>query len=424
MRTLRCASGVLGTHATGRNKTLLLRALTLQRRCLGWSDGSKDKQVFKEGQERVPEGTNLRRLKEEVRNAGATPEQSEKSGEKEAALQKKKRERRHAGVKKTKHLTGKDHKERNTFMQILLIIFLAGGMTMWYLTSLVTGGDLALSPFDPLYARELLEELFQRNPDYPAAVLKLLWNANSNFRYTAKKDLERHACTGAVDVTAAPFAGSAQLIEDLAAVVVKLEEDSVTTTDPSVQRNAVVSTNDLWAFACCIAVQSLGGPQVPFKFGRKDYKDRTEPEDVSIINPRVADSDTFRRRFYQAAFTDRELVALMGAHGAARTHQKASGFPDGLRLFDGTKPPTIGSAYYKNLLEVDWVKSKCGGYYYNKKDKKHVCLAADHMLVENEQFRYWCKRFARDELFFREEFSTAMAKLLTEAHAPWGPVVY
>ncbi|CAG8608904.1 12049_t:CDS:2, partial [Funneliformis caledonium] len=83
----------------------------------------------------------------------------------------------------------------------------------------------------------------------------------------------------------------------------------------SVEKNhKEVSKCDLWSLAGVIAVEVLGGPKIPWKFGRKDGTISEEDIPGISLNP-----DVIRKEFKPLGFTDRDIVAFIGAHTVGRS---------------------------------------------------------------------------------------------------------
>ena len=82
-----------------------------------------------------------------------------------------------------------------------------------------------------------------------------------------------------------------------------------------------ISKSDLWAAAGCAAVEFLGGPAIPFRFGRTDDADGAR----CPMNGRLPDAsqgaDHLRVVFHRMGFNDRDIVALSGAHTLGRCHE-------------------------------------------------------------------------------------------------------
>mmetsp|Transcript_16953 Transcript_16953/g.39114 ORF Transcript_16953/g.39114 Transcript_16953/m.39114 type:complete len:330 (-) Transcript_16953:201-1190(-) len=75
----------------------------------------------------------------------------------------------------------------------------------------------------------------------------------------------------------------------------------------------------------------MGGPEVPFAFGRTDATDgTTSPPDGRLPNADMgsdpATAQHLRDVFYRMGFDDKEIVALSGAHALGRCHEDASGY--------------------------------------------------------------------------------------------------
>jgi len=91
---------------------------------------------------------------------------------------------------------------------------------------------------------------------------------------------------------------------------------------------------DLYTYAGVIAVEESGGPTIPFRLGREDYSEdeATKKADANDRLPNATmgswkhTTDHVRAVFQRMGFTDRELVALLGAHAMGRCHTDRSGF--------------------------------------------------------------------------------------------------
>ena len=87
----------------------------------------------------------------------------------------------------------------------------------------------------------------------------------------------------------------------------------------------------MYTLAGAVAVEEAGGPKIPFRLGRVDFESgATSPPDG-----RLPDADKgsgkktiehIRDVFYRMGFTDKEIVALLGAHAMGRCHTDASGY--------------------------------------------------------------------------------------------------
>ena len=74
-----------------------------------------------------------------------------------------------------------------------------------------------------------------------------------------------------------------------------------------------------------MAVEESGGPKIDFQTGREDFPDgsTSDPNDRlpgADKGSRTATIQHMRDIFHRMGFSDRELVALMGAHAMGRCH--------------------------------------------------------------------------------------------------------
>ena len=171
-----------------------------------------------------------------------------------------------------------------------------------------------------------------------------------------------------------------------------------------------VSQADLWTYAGALSVELMGGPHVPFKFGRSDDADsRNCPEDGRLPNS-LKGADHLREVFGRMGFSDREIVALSGGHTAGRNHSVRSGH-------DGpwtTNPLTFDNQYFRNLIDLEWKVKEWDGkmQYTDVATGKLAMLPTDMALRTDPDFRIWAELYARDQDAFFRDFSAAYAKLI------------
>ena len=87
----------------------------------------------------------------------------------------------------------------------------------------------------------------------------------------------------------------------------------------------------MYTLAGVVAIESSGGPAIPFRLGREDLSSG----ETSPPNGRLPDADKGSRKitiqhirdiFYRMGFNDQDIVALLGAHSLGRCHTDASGY--------------------------------------------------------------------------------------------------
>ncbi|KAL8128465.1 hypothetical protein V2J09_017620 [Rumex salicifolius] len=165
-------------------------------------------------------------------------------------------------------------------------------------------------------------------------------------------------------------------------------------------RHSKITYADLYQLAGVVAVEVTGGPTIDFVPGRKDSK-------VSTKEGRLPDakqgSPHLRDIFYRMGLTDKEIVALSGAHTLGRAHPERSGF-------DGpwTKEPLkFDSSYFKLLLEEE--------------SEGLLKLPTDKALVEDPAFRSYVELYAKDEDAFFGDYAASHKKLSELGFIPVGP---
>ncbi|OEL38085.1 putative Peroxidase 48 [Dichanthelium oligosanthes] len=189
-----------------------------------------------------------------------------------------------------------------------------------------------------------------------------------------------------------------------------------------------VSCADILALAARDSLVLVGGPAYPVLTGRRDSA-QSFYYDVSgnIPAPNATYAmtlDAFARR----GFTERETVALLGAHSIGKVRCRffmdriynfaGTGAPDGsidpdmvgeMRAVcggDGAAPMELG--YYRQGREVGF-----GAHYYAKLLDGRGILRADQQLTAGSTVR-WVRAYAsgaHGEEVFREDFAHAMVKL-------------
>ncbi|KAJ9466203.1 Cytochrome c peroxidase [Diplonema papillatum] len=292
--------------------------------------------------------------------------------------------------------TADKHQEHDLFFPFLVLGAGLAAAGFWLLKSEWYGGDRATAPFDTFSLREDLEKLFKENPDHMRKAVLLLWQSNGAFRFRRTGD-ERQATTGTVDTDHPVFKPYLPLIRSLS----------------ELKERYPIGTSDLWAFAAVTAVQMLGGPEVPYKFGRTDSPtampptDGSQPEALHTLSE-VVDVDDLRRMFYRKGLNDAQLVVLVGA----------------LRSLASQSQLEFSNRYFVDLTKTKWVKDEAARVYRDEKCAEHVVSLSDHLLLEDPMFAYWARAFAKDEIEFSIWFAESYAAVTNFNHAPWGPVPY
>ncbi|KAJ1627079.1 heme peroxidase [Pavlovales sp. CCMP2436] len=186
---------------------------------------------------------------------------------------------------------------------------------------------------------------------------------------------------------------------------------------------------DSIAVAGAEAVEAIGGPHIWLPLGRRDA---TGPDSAELARPLAArdsrdrvtttlpdaglSSVGLRRYFARLGLSERELVALSGAHGFGR-HPSLIGMPaECLKKLTPacleaapSRPPFLTKSadnfnndYFKLLLRWNTRDLERGAAFF---------LPTDVALVIDPGLRRWVSLFARDEVEFSRAFSSAYVKL-------------
>lgn len=82
---------------------------------------------------------------------------------------------------------------------------------------------------------------------------------------------------------------------------------------PVKERFPDLSYADLWTFGGVQAIKLMGGPDVPFTFGRTDDADGTNCPMNGRLPDAALGAEHLREVFYRMGFDDKDIVALSGA---------------------------------------------------------------------------------------------------------------
>lgn len=140
-----------------------------------------------------------------------------------------------------------------------------------------------------------------------------------------------------------------------------------------------------------VAVEVTGGPEIPFHPGRPD---KEEPPFEGRLPDATKGSDHLRDVFVkQMGLSDKDIVALSGAHTLGRCHKERSGFEGPWTA----NPLIFDNSYFKELL---------GG-----EREGLMQLATDKALLSDPIFRPLVEKYAADEDAFFADYAEAHLKL-------------
>lgn len=184
---------------------------------------------------------------------------------------------------------------------------------------------------------------------------------------------------------------------------------------PIKERHPDMSHADLWSLAAVVALESLGGPVVPWVSGRVDVQEDTQ-DDLSESRCPVTDSgsieadiDHIKVLFGRiGGLSYRHIVALFGAHSVGRCHEEVSGYSGSWTSDENT----FNNEYFKRLLTEKWSPKGSGSRQYRNEDGSLTMLPIDMALIHDPEFREIVKFYAENEEEFRKDFAFAFEKLI------------
>jgi len=194
----------------------------------------------------------------------------------------------------------------------------------------------------------------------------------------------------------------------------------------------VISWADLIQLASATAVEVMGGPKIPMKYGRVDGTP-TELAPAPFGLPAAfpdSPAQHLRDVFYKYdSMSDEDIVALSGAHTVGRAFADRSGtVAEGSAAGQGTAYTKRGAAEGQKSLSSggrSWTKNWLvfdNSYFTDmgKNDPEVIYFPTDTVLQTDAGFKVHCERFAKDQAAFFASYANAHKKL-SELGCKWEP---
>nr|AFQ02687.1 chloroplast L-ascorbate peroxidase isoform 1 [Oncidium hybrid cultivar] len=172
-----------------------------------------------------------------------------------------------------------------------------------------------------------------------------------------------------------------------------------------------VTYADLFQLASATAVEEVGGPKIPMKYGRVDV---TGPEQCPVEGKLPSagppsPADHLREVFYRMGFNDKEIVALSGAHTLGRSRPERSGWGKPETKYTKNGPGAPGGQSWT----VQWLKFD-NSYFKDIKEQKDedlLVLPTDAILFDDPSFKIYAEKYAQDQDSFFKDYAEAHSKL-------------
>ena len=171
-----------------------------------------------------------------------------------------------------------------------------------------------------------------------------------------------------------------------------------------------VSQADIFTLAGALSIEFAGGPHVPHAFGRTDDSDGSRCPAHGRLPDASQGATHLRDVFHRMGMSDRDIVALSGAHTLGRCHFVRSGY-------DGKwtrSPLRFDNEYFRNLIHYTWKPREWDGQlqYTDVETGELMMLPTDVALKTDANFRPYAELYARDQEAFFRDFSAAYSRLL------------
>jgi len=252
----------------------------------------------------------------------------------------------------------------------------------------------------PFILRIDIAEMIKKDPDFGPTLVRLAWHSSGTY--------DKMTNTGGSSK------GTMRFKEELSHGANAGLDKAVAKLEPLKDKYPYVSYADLYTLAGAVAIETLGGPDIPWKGGRVDSVD---PTDVTP-DGRLPDADKgkpektsshLREIFGRMGFNDQEIVALAGAHALGRCHAEASGY-----VGPWSPTPTMfNNAYFTLLNNLKWEPNTVNGkFQYKDPTGKLMMLPSDIALIQDPGFKKYVDIYAKDGAKFNEDFANAFGKLL------------
>ena len=271
----------------------------------------------------------------------------------------------------------------------------AGGSAVAFCAWFGAAGEAP--PFDIAALRKELEALVDDNLEQAPTLVRLAWHEAGTY---AK------GCS----VTGSPNSASMRFKPecDHGANAGLLATQSL--LEPLKAKYPQCSYADLWVLASLVAIEAMGGPKIPFRWGRPDAQSAAECAPDGRLPDAAQGENHIRAVFGRMGFNDQEMVALIGAHAVGRCHADRSGFV-GPWTFD---PLTFSNTFFTALTGDDWLvdKTKAKLQFTDAKTRTLMMLPADMALIIDPSFRKISQEYAASEQKFFTDFAKAYQKLV------------
>ncbi|KAI8800111.1 heme peroxidase [Cladochytrium replicatum] len=190
--------------------------------------------------------------------------------------------------------------------------------------------------------------------------------------------------------------------------------------EPVKEKHPSITYADLWTLAGVVAIeyglQRAGNTTAKpvWRAGRIDADESATTPDGRLPDA-TKGADHLRNIFYRMGLSDKDIVALSGAHTLGRMHPDRSGF-EGPWVLD---PLAFDNTFFVDLLKSDyWTlgQASTGNAQYWSPDKTAM-VNTDMVLAKDPAFRVYVEKYAASNDAFVADFFESYQKLLELSYA-------
>ncbi|KAI8831692.1 heme peroxidase [Chytriomyces cf. hyalinus JEL632] len=177
-----------------------------------------------------------------------------------------------------------------------------------------------------------------------------------------------------------------------------------------------ISLADLVSFAGALSVTAMGGPTINWRAGRNDAKTALDaPINLTTASAKATDGVDELRAFFsdRLGLSDRDIVALMGAHNLGNCHVWKSGYAGPW----SSTPFNLTNEYFQLLqypenYTTEYVLSASGTKMQFIDNSGRMMLPVDMALTKDETFFALVQEYAANQATFFADFASAYGRLL------------
>jgi len=205
-----------------------------------------------------------------------------------------------------------------------------------------------------------------------------------------------------------------------------------------------MSHADLYQFAAVVAIETLGGPRISFRGGRRDYTEEEAQEILKFhednnidILPKPNREERLRDVFAKYGFGDEEIVIITGAHtiGAAmvphdldprpgKQTEEVEEIKQNPRKAWSRTPKVFDNDYFIQLYKEQWgsvVVFLSGDQgkkvWFDSSTKSLMLFETDFILKTDPVLRKLGKKYKADNELFKTDFARVFKNLGKLGHA-------